>query len=383
MSAELPQTCGNNYKPEADAGNAGVMASMLLDKLKAASQGCDTSSMAAALAFKSNALGLVGVEGAGSLNLSDVHGCQLLQSIVGNYLNSVYTSRCIIQNSTNTAATEVVNIASVSFSAYGPGSVVNQPVNCPNGPTVIQNVQTVLKNFANLSVQSKSDIAQTVKQGMATTVDQLMKQTTGAGATPQGSASLTTINNKVETQDMMTQLSNASNSVQNKITQMAKGDFNAYNGGSTFAPCLINQNSVLDLQLAEIISEAYATTMTGEISAFMTATVKQIAEVENKAPPSALDIFKNPDFMSIIIGLAVLVIAAVIGYKYMKSKKGKAGLGKAGLGKAGLGGLGKAGLGGLGKAGLGGLGAEMGNLGGLDKELEGAASEIKAAFRYW
>ena len=316
-----PSACGNNYKPQTDASNAGTMAQMLMNKLAAATQGCDTKSMAASLSYKASAgLGgmLGGAEGRASLNMSSVDGCQALQSVVANYLNSIYTSRCIINNNTNTTGLIVTNTTNINSVASGAGSVLSFPPDCPTGPNITVSSITTLKNFSSLSVETQTQIANTVKSGMTQTLAQLQNITSAAGGTPQGSANLSTVQQKFQNEDMLTQLNNASSSVQNQITQLTNLNFAAYDGGknSTF-PCVINTNSILDLQLAEIISEAYSTSVKGEIAAVMASAISSTSTIKNLAPPSALDMFNSP--WSAIAGIAGAIVLAIIVVMVVKS----------------------------------------------------------------
>jgi hypothetical protein len=314
-----PSACGNNYKPNADASNAGTMAQMLMNKLAAATQGCDTKSMAASLSYKASAgLGgmLGGAEGRASLNMASVDGCQALQSVVANYLNSIYTSRCIINNNTNTAGVIVTNTTNINSVASGAGSVLSFPPDCPGGPNITVSSITTLKNFSSLSIETQTQIANTVKSGMTQTLAQLQNITSAAGGTPQGSANLSTVQQKFQNEDMLTQLNNSSSSVQNQITQLTNLNFAAYNGGkNTTFPCVINTSSILDLQLAEIISEAYSTSVKGEIAATMAGAISSTSTIKNLAPPSALD--SGP--WSAIAGIVGAIVLAIIVVMIVKS----------------------------------------------------------------
>ena len=314
-----PSSCSNNYKPDADPGNAGKMANLLMSKLQAATQGCSTTQVAAAMSYKASAgLGgmLGGMSGSASLNVAKVDGCQALQSVVANYLTSIYTARCIINNNTNTAGVSVSNTTNINSVASGAGSVLSFPPECPSGPNITVTAVTTLKNFSSLSIETKTAIADTVQSGMNTTLAQLQNITSAAGGTPQGSANLSTLQQKFKNENMLTQLNNAGSSVQNQITQLTNLNFAAYNGGknSTF-PCTINTNSILDLQLAEIISEAYSTSMKGEIAAVMASAISSSSTIKNLAPPSALD--SGP--WSAIAGIVGAIVLAIIVVMVVKS----------------------------------------------------------------
>ena len=314
-----PSSCSNNYKPDADPGNAGKMANLLMSKLQAATQGCSTTQVAAAMSYKASAgLGgmLGGMSGSASLNVAKVDGCQALQSVVANYLTSIYTARCIINNNTNTAGVSVSNTTNINSVASGAGSVLSFPPECPSGPNITVTAVTTLKNFSSLSIETKTAIANSVKSGMTNTLAQLQNITSAAGGTPQGSANLSTVQQKFQNEDMLTQLNNSGSNVQNQITQLASFNFAAYNGGrvETF-PCTINANSILDLQLAEIISEAYASSMKGEIAAVMSGAISSRSTIKNLAPPSALD----GGAWSAIAGIVGAIVLAIIVVMVVKS----------------------------------------------------------------
>ena len=329
--------CANNYKPDADTSNAGQMAKTLMTRLAAANQDCNTTNVAMATAGEFNGpLGMAGGKVASSLNVSKVSGCQALQSVVANYLNSVYTSRCLINNDQNSSGVIVSNIASFTANAYDGGQVLQG--DCPGGVILKQAASTVLKSFSNLSVETKTAIADVVKQNIGTTIAQIQKITSAAGGTPEGSANLTTLQQKVQDEDMLTQLNNSGSKVQTNITQMATGMFNAYGPGSvTYMPCVINQSAILDMQLATIISEAYASTMSGEIAQVMTSAISQKSTIKNLAPPSALDMFNSSwGMIAGIIGAIILAIIVVMliksgALKKMMSKSSKSSKSEGGI----------------------------------------------------
>jgi hypothetical protein len=339
------------------------MGQMLLGKLSAATQDCDTDSFSAEIAGKMS-MGLGGMLGGAKYDASITQdsnsGCQALQTVLGNYLNSIYQSRCLINN---TSALVTVNITvdqNASISASGAGTIVYppNPSTCSR-PSITQKVTLQLKDITKMSDSTASNMANIVSQGLQNTTGQLLTQSTGFQATPQGMNQIQAIQSKVKQSLADSSIANAIQNASRAIIVSQNGSITASNGAIVYAPCTIDQNSILDLQLAEIISEAYAATVSSELSAFLTSAQTQSADIKNAGAPNAFSMLSNN--WGIIIGAVVALILGVVVVKVIKSKTAQDALSKNGK----LGGLTGGKLGGLTGGKLGGLtGGKLGGLSG-------------------
>lgn len=316
--------CPSNYKPVADPANnnIGTMGQMLLGKLSAATQDCNTSAFSAQMAGKMS-MGPGGLFGGGSFGASTAltknSGCQALQTVLGNYLNSIYQSRCLINNTSTVVTVTVTVDQNASMNASGAGTIIYppNPSTCPR-PSINQTVNLKLKDISTMSASTANDMASIVHQGLSNTCGQLMKQSTGFQATPQGLNQIQGIQSKVQQSMADSSITNAIQSASKKISITQNGSINASNGAVIYAPCSIDQDSILDLQLAEVISEAYATTVKSELSAFLTSAQTQSATIKSAGSPNPFSMFSNN--WGIIIGAVVALILGVVVVKVIKSK---------------------------------------------------------------
>lgn len=314
--------CPSNYKPVPDPANnnIGTMGQMLLGKLSAATQDCDTSAFSAQMAGKfSGPIGLASGSIGASTAFTKNSGCQVLEAILGNYLNSIYQSRCLINNTSTIATVTVIIDQNASITASGAGTIVYpaNPSTCPR-PSITQNVKLQLKDISTMSASTANDMASIVRQGLQNTTGQLATQSTGFQATPQGLSMIQSIQSKVQQSMSDSSITNAIQKASKTISVGQNGSIIASNGAIIYAPCTIDQNSILDLQLAEIISEAYATTVKSELSAFLTSAQTQSAEVKSAGSPNPFSMFSNN--WGIIIGAVVALILGVVVVKVIKSK---------------------------------------------------------------
>ena len=317
-----PNQCPSNYKPVPDPANnnIGSMGQMLLGKLSAATQDCDTSSFSAQMAGKFDGpMGLASGSIGASTALAKTSGCQALQTVLGNYLNSIYQSRCLINNTSSISTTTVTVDQNASITASGAGTHVFPPDSrtCPR-PSITQKVNLQLKDLSTMDATTSANMASIVHQGLSNTCNQLANQTTGFQATPQGLSMIQGIQSKVNQSMSDSSITNNIQSVSKTISVSQNGSINASNGAIVYAPCSIDQESILDLQLAEIISEAYATTVSSELSAFLTSAQTQSATIKSIGSPNPFSMFSNN--WGIIIGAVVALILGVVVVKVIKSK---------------------------------------------------------------
>jgi hypothetical protein len=370
-----PSSCPSNYKPVPDPenNNIGSMGAMLLGKLSAATQDCNVSSMGLEMAAQANGLfGAVGASAGMGLHTVDTSGCQAMQTVLGNYLNSIYQSRCLINNTSSIVTVNVTVDQNASMNASGAGTIIYPPnsATCPK-PSIKQKVNLSFKDISTMSASTAADMASIVKQGMSNTMSQLGEQETGFQATPQGMSQIQGMQSKVQQSTFDTSLTNAIQSASKTITVNQNGSINASNGAVIYAPCTIDQDAILDLQLAEVISEAYAATVKSELSAFMETAQEQSVKITNKGAPNLFaEMFGSN--MSMIIGLVIAVILGIFVVKFLKSKTAQDMLSKKGK----LGGLSGGKLGGLSGGKLGGLASTLGGASNISSEV------LPGAFRF-
>ena len=316
--------CPSNYQPVPDPSNnnIGTMGEMLLGKLSAASQDCDTSSFSAQMAGKMS-MGPMGLFGGGEIGASTAFvktsGCQALQTVLGNYLNSIYQSRCLINNTSSVSSTTVTVEQNASITASGAGTKVlpPDPSTCPR-PSIKQKVNLQLKDLSTMNTDTSNTMASIVHQGLSNTCEQLASQSTGFQATPQGLSAIQGIQSKVNQSLSDSTITDNIQSVSKTISVSQNGSITASNGAIVYAPCSIDQDSILDLQLAEIISEAYATTVSSELSAFLTSAQKASVDIKSAGSPNPFGMFSNN--WGIIVGVVIALILGVVVVKVIKSK---------------------------------------------------------------
>ena len=328
--------CPNGQTPVEDS-NVGTMGDMLLEKLNIP-KSCNTASFSLGVAAEAN-VGLF-AQGKAASQLASVNnsGCEAVSVLIGNYLNSVYLSKCII-NDTKISSTKDIDIRqSANVSASG-GGIVHPPVDCPGGSSINQTVHLSLKDLTRLDTVTQNKIGEVVKQGMANTVDQLLQQKTGFQSTSQGLKDLTAIQSKITTISSDTTIQKAYNEAQETIRSYQSADQSANGAGSQiWQICKINQESIMELQIATIISNAYASTISSELSAFMQTALSKSVEIESAGAPNIFEaVFGGGNWM-IIAGVVVALIIGFIAIKFMKSKKGQAALGNL-MNKGKMGGL--------------------------------------------
>lgn len=324
MSDKKPPSneCPSNYKPVEDPSNnnIGSMGEMLLGKLAAASQGCDTKSFSAQVAGSvSGPFGLGSAKAGASTAYVQNSGCQALETVIGNYLNSVYQARCLINNNTAISTVDINIRQDASITASGAGTIVYppSPLTCPR-PSIKQTVKLSLKDLSTMSTSTANQMASVVAQGMTNTCDQLAKQTTGFQATPQGLSMIQAMQSKVQQSLSDSSITESIQETSKKVSVSQDGSIKASNGAVVYAPCNITQDAILDLQLAEIISSAYAATVQSELSAFLTSAQKQSAEIKNEGSPNPFGLFS--DNWGLIAGIVVALILGIVVVKVIKSK---------------------------------------------------------------
>lgn len=317
-SANLPSSCAN-YAPDLDTSNAGVMGSQLLKRL-GANVSCDLSSYYAAMAGKASAgpAGMFGnAEFSAQMNGLKKSGCQVLAAVVGNYLNSIYQARCVIENDSTNTVTSVEVSQNAYISAMGPGSSVN----CLGGIDISQSASIKCKALSNISSSSADAISDVVKAGMATTAGQIGQIKDGFQGTSSGAKYLQTIQDKLIQSSQDSSVKNAITAVINKYSVNPDGSIKAEFGATVNVSgvCKITQNSLLDLQLANIITNAYMATIASSLTSFLNSKEYQNTSVISSGAPDVVgDMLKN-NWMY-IVGAIVAVVFGVLLLKFAKSK---------------------------------------------------------------
>ena len=324
-----PSQCAS-YPPEADTTNAGQMGQMILKHLAAASGGCDMDSFSASLAGSySGPLGMGNANLAATVGNLKKSGCQALSSVVGNYLNSVYQAKCIITNDSQTAWATVSSDQLVSSNAYGPNSNVDYGgVICTEGTSITMTSKISAKIFTNISSTASAQISNVISQGLKNTVAQLQTQNEGFQGTESGANALTTLNNAVKTATQSSAINNAVNGAVTTISNTQTVTRNAFAGGHVVVPCVINLDSVMDIQIASIVTSAYTGSIQSALTSYLTGAVKQSVELKSQGAPNPMDIFKS-NWMY-IVGVIAVVILGFFLMKFMKSKNGAALINKVG-----------------------------------------------------
>ena len=318
IANNLPSTC-QTYKPEQDDSNAGNMGSQLLNSM-GASKSCDLTSFYASMAGKTSAgpAGMLGsAEFAAQMNGLKKSGCQVMAAVVGNYLNSIYQSRCFIENDASESISSATINQNSSFNVVGPGSKIT----CPGGINVTQTASMQVKSLGNISSSTASMIASITQAGLATTAQQVGKIKDGYQGTDSGAKFLQTIQDKLVEQSQSTQVKNAITKVVNNYTVNQNGSINVAAGGvlTVSGPCNVNQTSMMDLQLANIISNAYTSSVSDSIAAFVSGEQGQATSVISGGAPNVVGAFLENNWMY-IIGAIAAVILGVFLLKFLKSK---------------------------------------------------------------
>lgn len=322
--SNLPSQC-SAYPPQGNADNVANAASTILSKMSAASQGCDLNSFNTAIAGQIS--GPLGMGSAGfAAQASDLKksGCQSLAAIVGNFTNSVYQARCIIENDDVSATTTVSIDQVVNLNAIGPGSSIQS--NCPNGSNWTQNADIKAKVISTISKTSSAKIAEIVQQGLKNTADQIGQIKGGYQGTDSGFQALSSIQSKLQNASQSSQLSNTLTKLAENFSINQGFNYNAIAGGKIgIVPCVWTANAIIDLQIANIVSAAYTSDITSAVSSFLKSTDSQKVSVISQGVPDSIGAMFNAlkSNWIVIVGIIVFLIIGVAAFKFMKSKQGQ------------------------------------------------------------
>lgn len=313
----LPTQC-NAYPPAADNSNIGNMGSQLLDSM-GGQQSCDLSSFYAAVGGKASAGpgGLFGnAEFSGQLNGLKKSGCQVMASIVGSFLNSVYQARCVIENDNSSTFDTVEINQNAYFNAIGPGSVIN----CPGGININQSANLTARVVNTISSTSANTIAGIAQAGLSNAAAQVGQVKDGYQGTGSGSKYLQAIQSKLIQASQSQSVKNAITNAVNNYKVNQNGIVNAISGGVVFSKCCnVSQDAIIDLQLANIISNAYTTDIKDSVSSFLSnKSSLETSNISDGAPDVVGGMFKN-NWMY-IVGAVVAVILGIFLLKFLKSK---------------------------------------------------------------
>ena len=319
----LPQKCAS-YPPAANADNAANSAAGILSKMSAAKQGCNISAMNASMGGKiSGPLGMGSGSFSAQMSTLKKSGCQTLAAVIGNFNNSVYQARCMIQNDSTNSTTDVEIDQSANLNSLGAGSLISN--NCPGGAVWDQSASITAKVITKISAQTSENIANVVQQGLKNTADNVGKVKEGYQGTGSGVQALTSIHQQLTNASQSNEIYNHIVKLCNKFSINQSINANAIAGGQIInsLPCKWSATAVLDLQLANIVSAAYSSDITSTIAAFMSSKESQkISVVEKSVPCVVCDMFS--DNTGMIIGIVVAIIVVFVIIKFAKSKKGSA-----------------------------------------------------------
>jgi len=335
----LPSSC-SSFGPSKNAANAGQMTKQLMDSI-GGSQGCDISSFFADYAAKASG-GFGAVSGSVTGSMGGLHkvGCQSINAVVGNFLNSVYTARCLIQNDDTCGKTTVTINQNMNEMASGQGSVIEN--DCPPGTSRWSETASVqAKIVTSISATTSEHIATVIQQGMQNTAKQAQAITSGFQATDSGAKQANEMQQTLENNSQSTDIKNHITKLINKFNINQNVNAVAIAGGKLInsLPCTWEPNAVMDLQIANIVSSAYSSDVTNSIGAFLKSDMAQKQVIISKGAPDVVgDLFKSGSILEYIAGALIFCIVGYAIYKFQSNKKAKEKL--AGLAKGSkLGGL--------------------------------------------
>jgi len=364
--SSLAQNCAS-YAPDVDPSDLGEMSKQMFSNSAALTQGCDLSSYYAALAGKmSVAGGLASSSFAGQVSGLQKSGCQAFAASVGNFLNACYQAKCVVDNDSSSQTIAVTGLQNVNVIVSGGSTAYN--TNCPTGVNITQTEQLNAKIISYISESAATAISNIVKQAQATTAQQLQQIKDGYQGTSSGATAIQGIQQKVTNQDQATNLNNTITSLNNNLQAKQNINYEALSGSTAINifPCTVNQNTLMLVQIASILSTAYSDDFKSAISEFSTSKYGQVQSIISKGAPNVVgQLFKNN--LGYIIGIVISVILAFFVLKFLKSKQGQELVSK-GIASA------KGGAGGLSKGGAGGLPKSVSGMGQL--------SELAAFRRY-
>jgi hypothetical protein len=350
-SDQLAQQCATQPQ-NPSISDLGEMAKQMFGNSAAMTQGCDMTSYYAALAGKGS-VGPMGLGGsasfAGQMNGLKKSGCQTIAASLGNFLNACYQAKCIINNDKTSQTTTVTGLNSVNIVVSGGSTAYN--TNCPGGTTINQTSNVSAKIITSISTTASNAIQSVVNQAQQTTAQQLAKIADGYQGTGSGAQIIQGLQQKVTNQDQATGLNNAIKTLNTTISSGNTVDYKVLANSSAINvfPCTITQDTLMNVQIASLISAAYSQDFKNSITAFSESTMGQTASVIAEGAPNVVgDFVKNN--MMYIIGIVVVVILGFFVMKFMKSKQGQALMSK-GMAKLSKGSGGGTGSGG----GVGGL----------------------------
>jgi hypothetical protein len=323
-SQQLLQKC-SSYAPTPTASDLGEMAKQMFSDSAAYTQGCDLSSYFGALAGKLS-IGPMGLGGdasfAAQMNGLKKSGCQTFAANLGNFLNACYQAKCIINNDSTSQTQSITSSQNVNVIISGGSTVYN--TNCPNGVNIKQAAKLNGRVIVHISTNAASAIKNVVEQAQQNTARQLAKIADGYQSTGSGLAAIQALQQKVVNQDQATALNNAIKNLNNEMALSQNITYEVLAGSTAINvfPCTINQDTIMNVQIASMISAAYSEDFKDSLKLFAKSSQGQTLSVVSAGAPNVVgDFVKNN--LSYIIGVIVVVILGIFLLKFLKSKQGQ------------------------------------------------------------
>ena len=310
--------CQQAYANPPSPDNTAQLANNLMQNLQGATK-CDLNSFYAAIgAEASGPFGLGNAKISGQINDLNKAGCQTVSIIMGNYLNSVYQARCIIDQDEQSAVTEIDATNDINLIISGSNITLD---GCPNGTNWTQSISGTVKSLNKVSAQSQSAISDVISAGLQTTANQLGDLHSGFQSTGSGAVYTTNMISKIQSAST---LKNVRSNVASACTKIKFQNLKNYvitgTDITTLFPCFINQSSIMDAQVANIVASAYSADMMSAVSQFLQSdAATKISSFDAGAPDVVGNMFKD-NWMIIVGAIAALIVGFIV-IKMMKDKK--------------------------------------------------------------
>lgn len=249
-------------------------------------------------------------------------GCEQIAVATKQYIASAKKIACILNENVTTSSKTLNTGNSIIFRSQ------NGDINFDGPLKINQSIEIVMIDLSQLSSQSKMDIADEVKQTALQSVEAIQESTTGMGATPQGSKTVSDQKTEITSENINHIVEKVINEV--SITLNSQNDIliETVNGNINIKEADIDQNILINLTATLIIDNSLNTVFKSLANAVSTQESKatQIANnlgadtLGGQAGEAAASILKaralaKGGMTTIIVGLIIFSIAVFLFFK--------------------------------------------------------------------
>ena len=291
----------------------------LFSQLGTTKTACSMNSFNAAMSGSvSGPLGMGGGSASGDINSLNKTGCGDVGVVLQNLINSVVQTKCAMTDLGNTAD-NTVTAAQLMTVKVGNNSTVYIP---PDAEWT-QNLNLTFKSYSNINSTVAQTISAIAQQGLSNTLNQLQANKNGYASTSSGSTLISTMQQNLSNKDTQNSITKNITKAINTIKTSQNIIFSAGDNSTLYLPKKLSQNSVVDLQIASIITSAYSGDMASQLKTFLDNSVKQTQKNTSGGLEDLMNAMKSGGIMTLIIGAVVVIALGLVLMKFLKSKQGQ------------------------------------------------------------